>query len=170
MTNLRSRESVQNEGAGSSCSGDLWANARAAASGLRGLGRAEDGTAGAGNTLALKSGLHSKQLLGFQAIAEWHQAQVDSIVRDLGGLDALSTMELAAVREAARLELILSALGDDVFAHGPLTAKGRMRAATMVYLKTLDRFTKLIAQLGLRRRAKPVDTFAAAIKSAGSAT
>jgi hypothetical protein len=46
-----------------------------------------------------------------------------------------------------------------------LTGKGRMRAATTVYLQVLDRFTRLSATLGLQRRPKPLTTIQEFIKS-----
>jgi hypothetical protein len=43
---------------------------------------------------------------------------------------------------------------------GVLTPKGAMRAAVSLYLSVLDRLMKIYQQLGLERRAKPVETVA----------
>lgn len=135
---------------------DLFDRARAAVSALRGRGRQANGQAGVGNTLALKNGLRSQRLLEHPDIAAWHVAEATAITADLGGETELSALSRAAVREAARLEVILGALGEELFAHGVLTGKGKTRSAATVYLKTLDRFVKLAGLLGLERRARKV--------------
>jgi len=73
---------------------------------------------------------------------------------DMGG--DLTTLQLASVREVARLEVILAAMGQELLASGVTSGKGRMRALTSAYLMVLDRFVKLSATLGLERRAKRV--------------
>jgi hypothetical protein len=136
---------------------------------LRGQGRAANGQAGAGNTLNLRHGLRSTQLLEQPNITAWHREQVDAITTDLGGDQELTALARASVREAARLEVILGALGDQLLAGGVLTGKGKMRAATTVYLQVLDRFTRLASALGLERRPKPVnplDAVRAAVEEA----
>ncbi len=140
---------------------DPFRQAREAVAALRGRGREPNGRAGKGNTLALKSGLRSLQLAEHPDIAAWHQAEVDAISADLGGDAELSALQRAAVREAARVEVILGALGEELFTHGVLTGKGKTRSATTVYLKALDRFVKLSGLLGLARRARPVGDVAA---------
>ena len=72
---------------------------------------------------------------------------------DLG--DGLATLKAAAVREAARLTIIVDSLGENLIASGILSAKGNQRAALSAYVMTLDRLHRLMTLLGLERRAKP---------------
>ena len=81
--------------------------------------------------------------------------RAEAITADLGGMSHLSAVQLPLVRELARLQLISESLGHDVIAFGPLTGKGRTRAAVTVYLAVLDRHEKLARLLGLDRRTKP---------------
>jgi hypothetical protein len=140
------------------CEPDLFERAREAVSALRGRGRRPDGRAGQGNLLALKTGLRSTQLLGLPDVATWHQEQVQAIEADLAGPSELSSLSRASVREVARLEVILGALGDELLEHGVLTGKGKTRSATNCYLQVLDRFVRLAGTLGLQRRARQVPT------------
>jgi hypothetical protein len=136
---------------------ELFERAREAVSALRGHGRRADGKAGIANTLAMRTGFRSTQLLEQPDIAAWHREEVEAITTDLGGDGELTTLARANVREAARLEVILATLGTELLEGGVLTGKGHMRAATTVYLQVLDRFTRLWQSLGLERRAKRVD-------------
>ena len=136
---------------------DLFSRAREAVAALRGQGRQADGTAGIGNTLNLRHGLRSLKILDQPDISAWHQEEVETITADLGGAGGLTALKRASIREAARLELIMGTLGDELLAGGVLTGKGKMRAATSVYLHVLDRFMKMAATVGLERRAKPVN-------------
>jgi hypothetical protein len=134
----------------------LFERARDAVSALRGAGRRQNGQAGAGNMLALRTGLRSSQLLNAPDVAAWHAEQVAAITVDLGGEAELSALARASVREVARLEVILAALGEDLLRTGVLTGKGKSRSATTVYLHVLDRFTRLSQALGLARQPKAV--------------
>jgi hypothetical protein len=139
---------------------ELFERARQAMMALRGQGRRVNGQAGRGNTMAIKTGLRSTQLLAVPDIAAFHREQVQAITADLGGDAELSALCRVAIREAARVEVILAALGDELLEHGVLTGKGRTRSATSLYLKTLDRFLKVSGVLGLERRARRVPTLA----------
>ena len=141
---------------------ELFERAREAVSALRGRGRQENGQAGPGNTLNLRHGLRSTQLLEQPDIATWHAEEVAAIETDLGGAAELSALQHASVREAARLEVILGALGGELLDHGVLTGKGKCRAATTIYLQVLDRFVRVAATLGLERKAKQIPTDPAA--------
>ena len=148
---------------------ELFERAREAVSALRGRGRQSNGRAAKGNTLALRTGLRSQQLIEHPDIAEWHREQVEAISADLGGDAELSALARASVREAARLEVIVAALGDELLEHGVLTGKGKSRAATNVYLHVLDRFVRLTSTLGLERRQRhvnPLDAVHAAVAEA----
>ncbi|MCC7177062.1 MAG: hypothetical protein IT177_01610 [Acidobacteria bacterium] len=150
---------------------ELWAAAKAAVTRLRGAGRLPNGRAAPGNALALKTGLRSKRLMDEPDIIAWHQAQVREITADLGGEDELTALKRGAVREAARVEVILAALGDNLLEQGTLTGKGKTRSATMVYLHTLDRFVRLVQLLGFERRARrlpsPAEWLAGRVDTAG---
>lgn len=134
----------------------LFERAREAVSALRGAGRLANGQAGPGNTLNLRTGLRSDQLVQQPDVASWHREQVDAISTDLGGDAELSALQRATVREVARLEVILAAPGEELLAGGVLTPKGAMRSATTIYLQVLDRFVKVAATVGLQRRTKRV--------------
>ena len=135
---------------------ELFERAREAVSALRGRGRQSNGQAAKGNTLAMTDGFRSLQLMNHPDIAAWHQEQVEAISADLGGSVELSALARTSVREAARLEVIVAALGDELLEHGVLTGKGKMRSATNVYLRALDRLMKLTSVLGLARQQKRV--------------
>ena len=114
---------------------EAFDRAREAVAALRGRGRQADGTAGSGNTLNLRHGLRSNQLREQPDVATWHRAQVDAISADLGGAAELSALQHASVREVARLEVIVAALGDQLLDGGVLTGKGRIRSARLSICK-----------------------------------
>lgn len=147
---------------------ELFEQARAAVQRLKGRGRRVDGTFGEGNTGALKHGMTSLQLLDHPDIREWHQSRVSAICADLGGLGELSALQVGLVREVARLEVVVAALGDDLLEHGAITGKGATRAATNVWLAGLDRYARLAGQLGLQRRTRRVPSVAEFMQQAAS--
>src|SRR4051812_47144211 len=163
MTDEKSEQSPSAEHETPSAA-ELFERAREAVAALRGHGRRADGKAGVANTMALRTGLRSTQLLEQPDIAAWHREQVEAIVTDLGGDAELTTLARANVREAARLEVILAALGTELLEGGVLTGKGHMRAATTVYLQVLDRFTRLSQTLGLDRKSKRVPSLAEVLR------
>ncbi|MEO7190068.1 MAG: hypothetical protein ABI051_03330 [Vicinamibacterales bacterium] len=137
---------------------ELFEEARKAVGAIRHRGREGNGRFGMGNGGALKTGLRSRQLIDAPEVGQWHAEAVALITGDLGGSDELSHLSTATVREAARLEVILEALGQDLLVNGTLTAKGRQRAALTAYLGVLAQFARLTNQLGLSRKPKPVAT------------
>jgi hypothetical protein len=134
----------------------LFARAREAVTALRSFARHPGGAIKPGGMLNLKHGLRSEKLIEVPDIAAWHREQVQAISADLGGEDELTTLQTASVREVARLEVILAAMGTELLDGGVLTGKGQMRSLTTVYLAVLDRFVKLSTVLGLERRARRV--------------
>jgi hypothetical protein len=106
--------------------------------------------------LSLKTGLRSQQLLEQSDVAAWHREEVATIAADLGGADTLSAIKTRLVGELARVTLIAASLGDNVLTLGPLTGKGKTRAATLTYLQVLDRQVRLSQLLGLDRVARNV--------------
>ena len=135
---------------------ELFKRAREAVAALRGQGRLANGQAGPGNTLNLRAGLRSALLLEQPDIALWHCEQVEAISADLGGASELSALQRASVREVARLEVILAALGNELLNGGVLTGIGAMRAATTAYLQVLDRFVRVAGRVGLERKARKI--------------
>jgi hypothetical protein len=137
---------------------ELFERARVAVTALRGRGRQPNGQAGPNNTLRLRDGLRSRQLIEQPDVAAWHTRQVEIITADLGGASELTALKSALVRELARLEVILSVIGDELQRTGVLTGKGKVRALTTLHLKVLDRFMKGAALLGLDRRSRQVSS------------
>lgn len=127
---------------------------------LRGRGRRADGTAGPGNTLALRHGLRSERLFENPDMVLAHREMVDAIAVDLGGADALSAIEARLVREFARASIIAESLGINVLEHGTLSGKGKTRAAVKTYLQVLDRLVRLGPTLGLKRRIRRASSLA----------
>ena len=79
-----------------------------------------------------------------------------AILSDLGGEAALSRLQLDLVDRYVELDTVASRLGGNLVAEGPLTAKGRTRAALSAYLAAVDRVHRLATALGLARRQKTV--------------
>ena len=76
-----------------------------------------------------------------------------AIEADLGA--DMATLKAAAVKEAARLTIIVEGLGEDLLSRGVLSPKGSQRAALSAYMMTLDRLHRMMTLLGLERRQKP---------------
>lgn len=109
----------------------------------------------------LQHGLHSKlvqaghlpsQREAAAALAA-KQAQIEA---DLGGTEALSQVHRDAIGDLLRLELIAGYLFDRLLEGGPLTGRGRTRAATTAYLQVLDRVVRLRQLVGLARRPRQI--------------
>lgn len=117
------------------------------------------------NTAALKHGLRSKRVLEGQLpeqaeAAAALQEREQAIVADLGGHDALSALAVGQVRQHGRLELVSEYLWNNLQQLGPLTAKGKTRAALSAWLQVQDRLHRSATALGLERRPKPAQTVA----------
>lgn len=92
--------------------------------------------------------------------AEARAALAAAIVADLGGLEALTTVAAGMVERHARLELVDDYLFSNVQRLGPLTGKGRTRAALTAWLAVVDRLQKSAMVLGLERRARKIPSLA----------
>lgn len=125
-------------------------------SALRDGGRGADGRFVGGNVAALTHGLRAKSLLDVPELAEAHREAVAAIEADLGA--DLSTLKRGAVREAARLLLIVDSLGNDLLTRGVLTAKGKNRAALTAYVTTLTSLQKMMGTLGIERKSRTLPT------------
>lgn len=98
----------------------------------------------------VRAGELPSQAEALAALAE-RQAEIE---RDLGGADALSRVHRDAIRDLLRMELVGEFLFDRLIEHGPLTGKGRTRAALSAYLGVADRLYRLRQMVGLERRAR----------------
>ena len=115
---------------------------------------------------ALKSGAYSR-LVREAALPE--QAEVRAmladaeaaIVADVGGIDAISTMKRDLIGEYQTLWVVARHLSDNIVARGPLTPKGKQRAALTAYLSVVDRLTRLAGILGLDRKARDIGSMSA---------
>jgi hypothetical protein len=105
-----------------------------------------------GNSAARRHGLYSQQLQ--EDAAPWRAEQMAAIRADLG--EDVSTLKAHTVEQLGTVLVILRFLGGNLMAEGPLTGKGKSRAATTTYLQTVDRYMRLASMLGLERKAKPV--------------
>ena len=104
----------------------------------------------------LTTGLRARTLVERPEIAAAHREMVTAIEADMGA--DVSTLKRDAVREAARLMLIVDSLGNDLLTRGVLTAKGKNRAALTAYAMTLDRLQKLMGTLGVERKSRTLPT------------
>ena len=85
----------------------------------------------------------------------WFSARA-SLLTDLGGEDTLSQLQIDLVDRYLELDVIATWLGGNLLAEGPLTAKGRSRAALSAYLTVLDRVQRVSSALALARRPRAV--------------
>jgi hypothetical protein len=114
-----------------------------------------------GNRAALRHGAYSERV---QSASLPEQAGVRAVlaekrlavIADLGGPGELSAVKADMVDRWVETGAIVDYLARRLVEQGPLTAKGRTRAALMAYLSTLDRHHRLAVALGLERRSKPV--------------
>ena len=88
-----------------------------------------------------------------------------TIVSDLGGTDGLSSVALGMIDRHARMEMVAEYLHARLEAEGPLTGKGKTRAALSAWLQIVDRLHRSALALGLERRAKRVPTLAEVINA-----
>lgn len=124
-------------------------------------GRLRNGTFAPGNALAIKHGRYSRAVSRAllpeqrQVLATLAEREA-SIIADLGGEAELSTFERDLVRRYEEAAALLDFIAPRLFASRPATR----REAVQTFMLALDRQLKIIQQLGLRRRAKPVPTMA----------
>jgi hypothetical protein len=103
---------------------------------------------------ATKHGARSKLLQ--EMAAPWREEQLTAIRADLG--DDVSTLKAHTINQLGTVLVVLEYLGGNLLADGPLTGKGRQRAALTAYNATLDRFMRLAGLVGLERVAKRAET------------
>lgn len=112
-----------------------------------------------GRSQLVAAGLLPEQADARAALAEREAA----IMNDLGGAAELSTLAAGMVERHARLEMVESYLFTTLQQLGPLTAKGRTRAALTAWLSVVDRLQKSALALGLARRTRQVTDLARAL-------
>ena len=106
-----------------------------------------------GRSARVAAGLMPEQAEARAALEE-RQA---SIAASLGGPETLSPLALGHIDRHTRLEMVETYLFENVQRHGPLTGKGRTRAALSAWLQVVDRLQKSAMALGLERRQKPLN-------------
>ena len=70
----------------------------------------------------------------------------------------MSAVALRLVARYLELGVVADFLWANLEAQGPLSGKGRTRAALTAYLGVVDREMKAAEKLGMARRPKPVET------------
>ena len=94
----------------------------------------------------------------FRVLAEWRE----SLLLDLGGQENLSTQQVAIVDLAAKSKLLLDSL-DAWRLEQPSLINARKKSVLPVLRERqqlVDSLARILGQLGLERRAKPVPTLA----------
>ena len=87
---------------------------------------------------------------------EFLAAKRAAILADLGGDAKVSRLQRDLVEHYLVLDSVATRLGEHLVDEGPLTAKGRTRAALSAFVSVADRLLRLATALGLRRRTKKV--------------
>jgi hypothetical protein len=78
-------------------------------------------------------------------------------------LNDASVIQQDLVTDYARTDVLIESVAANIEVGGIFTAKGRTRAAVKLLLLLMDRRLRLATTLGLERRAKRVESFAAAV-------
>lgn len=78
------------------------------------------------------------------------------LVSDLGGVEALSTLERAYVKRLIDVDIALRLLVSHLAVHGLTTPGGRVREHYDKLLAGCLAFDRLAQRLGLQRRQRPV--------------
>ena len=77
---------------------------------------------------------------------------------------ALSQLQRDLVDRYLELDTVATWLGGNLIAEGPLTAKGRTRAALSAYVKVVDRVHRLSTALGLERHQRRVPSLSEVLR------
>jgi hypothetical protein len=92
---------------------------------------------------------------------------IAGIIADRGGVEQLTTTERATIRNLGDVAVLLRLLTNEMAKGGLLTPGGNVRQVYSQYLAGLDRFDRLVARIGLDRRAKKVTSMMDAIRQEG---
>ena len=133
-------------------------------------GRNPDGTFASRNATALTHGGRSEQVRAAQRPGQTEAPERlaerrAAIMADLGGEQQLSQLQRDLIERYIELDTVASWLGGHLVAEGPLTAKGRTRAALSAYVTVVDRIQRVGAALGVARRPKTVPDLTAYLAS-----
>jgi hypothetical protein len=79
-----------------------------------------------------------------------------SVIADRGGIENMTTVEVALVRRLSEIEATCRLLAGDIASKGLFTPRGRVRGVYRLWLETLDRFERYCRQVGADRRARPL--------------
>jgi hypothetical protein len=116
--------------------------------------RGADGRFVRDNAAAIGDGMRSERLQ--TALEPLREAIVSRALTDLGYTsDDAPQTALMAVRDLAALDVMSETFWAHLLERGCITQKGKTTAAVAKMLAVLDRKAKLIAMLGLQRKAKP---------------
>jgi hypothetical protein len=118
-----------------------------------------------GNAGAVTTGIYRKEPPN--DLRESADALIAGIIADRGGVEELTTTERATVRNLGDLAILLQLLTNEMAKGGLLTPGGNVRQVYAQYLAGLDRFDRLIARIGLDRRAKRVVSMMDAMRQQG---
>ena len=133
-------------------------------------GRHPDGTFASRTTTALTHGGRSRQVRAAQRPGQTEAPERlaerrAAIMADLGGEQQLSQLQRDLIERYIELDMVASWLGSHLVAEGPLTAKGRTRAALSAYVTVVDRIHRVGGALGVARRPKMVPDLTAYLAS-----
>lgn len=101
-----------------------------------------------------------------KALDQWR----GQLVADLGGADLISTQELAIVNLAVKTKLLLDSVDTWLLQQPTLinARKRKIHPAVLERQQLADALARYMAQLGLKRRAKPTQGLAELLSKAGT--
>ena len=107
-----------------------------------------------GNQAARKTGIYARyQPADLRMTAD---ELMQGVIADLGGPEALTTLEASYIRKIADVEITVRLLASDIARRGLITPGGGVRTIYTSFLAGIDRFDKLAQRIGLTRRPRPV--------------
>lgn len=126
-----------------------------------------------GNTAARRHGVRAFEVRGDAALPTDLRISVDdfreAIVRDRGGVDALTAVERGYIVRLSEVETVSRLLASDLAQRGIFTPKGRVRSTLQRWLEVIDRWDRLAQRVGTDRRARqlsPLDAVRQAVEEA----
>lgn len=110
-----------------------------------------------GNPAALKHGARRLETTGGTALDRTERHAIErAVLEDLGGEEEVSAVLRELVGDFAFCAVLRERLAEHLAIVGPMTRKGRKRAAADMYLAASKRLERLAARIGTDRKAKPV--------------
>ena len=118
--------------------------------------RTPGGTWAEGNAARRTHGGRALQLHGPQTALE--QLRLDTVraglMADRGGESELTTAETVEISRAAELSLLAELYWQYLTEHGPMTERGRTRAALTTYLQVCGTLSRTLDKVGRGRRSR----------------